>query len=239
MDGLEVESEATGLSANHHDFAVRPGGIVVSISYGEECDSVIERSPGGEVSTVVGDVRDLYVPAPGQFGDEPACHANAITFQPEADTYVLSDRNPNLFVRFTRRGELLWQFGGANPIDTAKHIQGEWTVNHGHHLLPGGSFLFFNNGGTPGNNTANVFEFQLDEQNMTATQTWALMGMADSGSLGDVQRLPNGNVLAVYSNAGIFVEVDAEGSLVQTLTSSAGSVGYANHRETLYGPPPR
>ena len=73
---------------------------------------------------------------------------------------------------------------------------------------------------------------------LTATQLWSYT-TADARSfvLGDVQRLPNGNTLVIYSVAGIMQEVSPTGDLVQTL--SAGSFGYANFRETMYGPPLR
>ena len=58
-----------------------------------------------------------------------------------------------------------------------------------------------------------------------------------SDSLGDAQRLPNGNTIAVLSNDGLIEEVDSSWSVVQTLEAS--SFGYADWRETLYGPPPR
>jgi hypothetical protein len=48
-----------------------------------------------------------------------------------------------------------------------------------------------------------------------------------------VQRLPNGNTVITYSNAGQILEVDSSWSAVQTLK---GSFGYADWRETLYGP---
>jgi hypothetical protein len=55
-----------------------------------------------------------------------------------------------------------------------------------------------------------------------------------SGVLGDVQRLPNGNTLVTFSTGGEIVEVDAAWNTIQTLQSN---FGYANWRETLYGPP--
>jgi hypothetical protein len=52
-----------------------------------------------------------------------------------------------------------------------------------------------------------------------------------------VQRLPNGNTLATYSNQGVIHEVDAQGNLVQEITGPA--VGFSMHRESLYGAPPK
>ena len=57
--------------------------------------------------------------------------------------------------------------------------------------------------------------------------------------LGDVQRLPNGNTLVTYSTKGLIQELDSSWNIVQTLKSSSNSYGYADWRETLYGPPLR
>jgi hypothetical protein len=51
-----------------------------------------------------------------------------------------------------------------------------------------------------------------------------------------VQRLPNGNTLITSSNGGVIQEVDSSWNTVQSIK---GTFGYADWRETLYGPPPR
>jgi hypothetical protein len=59
---------------------------------------------------------------------------------------------------------------------------------------------------------------------------------ATSNVLGDVQRLPNGNLLVTFSTSGQIHEIDRAGKLVMKLTAS--SYGYSEFRESLYGPPP-
>ena len=107
-------------------------------------------------------------------------------------------------------------------------------MNHGHHLLENGNIVFFSNA------KSTVYEYALDESAtaLTATQRWSY-ATPDAASfvLGDVQRLPNGNTLVIYSVGGIMQEVSPMGDLVQTL--NADTFGYANFRETLYGPPLR
>jgi hypothetical protein len=177
---------------------------------------------------VVENVHTIYQPVAD-------CHPNAIHYYPSDDTYTVSDRNPNLFVKFTRQGVPLWQFGGENPV-AENHFVGTWTVNHGHQLLSNGNFVFFNN---TSRSTALVLEYTLDESTWTATEIWRYESTAGSATLGDAQRLPNGNTVVTYSNNGVIHEVDADANLVQSFTSSIGSFGYADFRPTLYGPPLR
>jgi hypothetical protein len=41
-----------------------------------------------------------------------------------------------------------------------------------------------------------------------------------------------------YSNEGVIHEIDSEGEVVQVLTASS-ALGYAMHRDSLYGPSPK
>ncbi len=226
MDGLDVQPNVSGLSGGHHDFTVAPGGVIAVIAWQGGCSAILERTPDGTVTPILPDVSNVYQ-------TDRDCHTNAINYSPYDDTYTLSDRNVNLFVKISREGELIWQFGGTNP--RGNHFTGSWSVNHGHHLQENGNFLFFNNGSMGA--ASAVLEFHLDEASWTATPVWEYRASPSSGTLGDAQRLPNGNTLVTYSNQGVLHEVDANGNLIQSFTTS--SLGYAEFRESLYGPPTR
>jgi hypothetical protein len=217
----------SGFINAHHDFTVLPDGVVAAIAYQNGCDGIIARDAGGTFSNIVDNLNTMYQPA----GE---CHANSIHYHPADDTLTVSDRFGNLYVKFTRSGELLWQFGGSNPI--GDHYAGSWDVNHGHHMLANGNILFFNNGNM-GAQESPVREFSLSTSGFTAAPAWDYVSDEASATLGDVQRLPNGNTLVTYSNAGVIQEVNASGQLVQSFSTS--SLGYTDFRETLYGPPPR
>jgi len=235
MDGMTSEKLA-GLETAHHDLTAIPGGIATLLWNTPGLDahcSLVERSASGELTTVIADLNDVY--------NSNTFHANAVHYYPQDDSYTISDRNPNLFVKVTRRGQLVWQFGGTNPKDQSKFFSGAaWQVNHGHQLLPSGNFLFFNNGsiatGVAG--LSNAREYQLDMATMKATLVWSYAAdKINSMVLGDVQRLPNGNNLVTFSSMGAIHEVAPNGQLVMSLKAS--QFGYATWRETLYGPPPR
>lgn len=229
MDGMTVEDNLSGLDkAVHHDLTAIPGGIAV-LSWSGSGGSVVERADDGTVSKAF-DLINLYA--------NPV-HPNAIHYTPWDDGYTISDRNASLFVKVTRKGQLVWQFGGANPKDPNKVFTGlpAWTINHGHHLLADGTFLFFNNGN--GSEVSNALVFKLDTTTLTATRVLSYRSMGagvSSFTLGDVQHLPNGNVLVTYSAIGLMEEIDPSGTLVASFR--ARPQGYAEYRDTLYGPPP-
>ena len=83
-----------------------------------------------------------------------------------------------------------------------------------------------------------MFELELDEADWAATKTWEYVpDGTNTGILGDVQRLPNGNVLVTYSAQGVIQEVTPKGDVVQSFAGV--SFGYAEFRTSLYGPPLR
>jgi len=235
MDGMTVEKNLSGGATAHHDFTAIPGGVATILwnrsGTNAPC-SVVERTDDGALTTVVADLGAIY--------NSPDFHANAIHYYPDDDSYTIADRNPNLFVKITRRGQLVWQFGGTDPKDPERYfsVLGEpWMVNHGHQLLPNGRFLFFTNG-TLTAPTSEVREYQLDPMAMTATPVWRYRPTnLASPVLGDVQRLANGNTLVTISRNGVIHEVDPAGKVVMTL--QAKQLGYAELRPSLYGPPSR
>ena len=104
-------------------------------------------------------------------------------------------------------------------------------------MLPDGTFYLFNNGtGMGGSST--VRGFKLNTSNMTATSSFTYMGSGvNSMVMGDVEGLPNGNVLVTASTSGQITEVTTAGQVIATFKTNA--FGYTEYRDSLYGPPPR
>ncbi len=227
MDGTHPK-ELTVLADGHHDFTVTPGGRVVSIVHAGRSDGVVEYDPETDhLVHLVEDVGSLYEMV------KPEYHANSITYLEEDDAFILGDRYPSMYDKFDRHGQLQWQFGGANPRGPAFDGAGTWNANHGHHWTNGKMFVFNNQaiGGSP------ILEFDVDEENLKARRVRSIdsEGYA-SLVLGDVQQLPNGNILATYSMAGRLVEYSPEGNVVASV-KVRGSLGYSMFRSSMYGPP--
>jgi hypothetical protein len=231
MDGTNPENNLSGLSTGHHDFTVLPDNGIAVIIWRSGCTAIVERSANGTLTDVVANVSTVYQTTAD-------CHTNAINYYPSDQTYTLSDRNVNLFVKIRRTGELVWQFGGSNARGQTFTGSMSWQVNHGHQLLPDGKFIFFNNGPMQMGASA-ALEYTLNTTSWTATKSaWEYRASGvNSAVLGDTQRLPNGNTLVTYSVAGEIHEVTPSGQLVQKI--DAQTFGYAEFRKSLYGPPLR
>ncbi len=168
--------------------------------------------------------------------------ATSMTYQRETDTFTVGDNPGGLILGLSRQGEPLWQFGTAS-CDRAvapRCWAGFLGRSSGHQLLPENRLLAFYNISLESFSESIVYESVLDETD-TLLVSWVEWdySVTDLLSLayGDVQRLPNGNTLIVYSSANDIREVTPEGEVVQIVTGS--SFGYADFRETLYGPPLR
>lgn len=212
----------------HHDFTVLPDESIGFIQHNGQADRIMERSPDGSVREIIG--------VPEAHGGTSTNHANSIHYNAMDDSYTFSDLNQNCYVKMTRQGQVQWVLGGSTSTFTGDGST--WNRQHGHHVLPGNRFLFFNNGGAGDN--AIAVEVTLDESAMTATRVWEHEGDETSTVLGDVQRLSNGNTLMTYSASGVIQELDASGNVVlQFSWPLGGAIGYAVKRESLYGPPPQ
>src|SRR6185295_12493899 len=169
MDGSGA-TMISGMTGSHHDMTAIPGGFATLLWNSTGIDapcSLVEHADSGTMTTVVANMNTVY--------NSSTFHTNSVHYYPSDNTYTLGDRNPNLYVKVSRTGQLIWQLGGTNPKDAAKQFSGAgtWMVNHGHHLLADGTFYLFNNGGM---GTSTVRGFKLNTSNMTASSTFMYSG---------------------------------------------------------------
>jgi hypothetical protein len=200
-----------------HDGAVVEDNVLAYIDYGMgTCGKVFELdSNGNEV-----EIFDSSDYLPGLF--PPECHLNAIRYNEAKGLYTISDRENDIFA-VDRQGNLKWQLTDIVSNESYGAQQ------HGHHLLQDSFLLFANIGGE--DNNAAVIEYSLTD----GTELFRYDPGLTSIWLGDAQRLPNGNTLAVFSIAGVMHEIDPAGNLVMEIKGDA--CGYAEWRASLYGPP--
>jgi len=241
MDGLTVEDLSSAASGIHHDFTTGlPDGTVGFIRRVGNVDWVSEWKEG-----TVTNKFNVTAMFGSSSGVQP--HANSIHYHVDDDSYTISDRDYNAYVKASRSGTKTWSIGGTSSSFTGDVT---WSVNHGHHWIGPNRLFFFNNGngssmgggmqGGGGSTASHAIELTLDLSTMKATKVWDYSTSNSSSALGDVQILDNGNRLITYSLAGVINEVDnTSKSLIQSLSfSSGGAIGYAVKRASLYGAPP-
>jgi outer membrane protein assembly factor BamB len=245
MDG--IGSVETLNIDRHHDFCVLPDNSIAYIEFENDgtgtCDKIMERSASG-TTTEIYRIRDDFsaLAGSGGMGGE-WCHSNAIHYVPSQEAYYVSVLNQNMIIKFSRGGDLEWALDGdGNTVSGVNYLSGvNWSRQHGHHALDDGTLFIFNNGegGFGGGGSSYALKFSIDEGANSASQTWQYNGGSSSQTFGDVQQMSNGNILIVYSNAGVMHEVSAGATNSPIRTITAGGLGYAEARRSLYGLPDR
>jgi hypothetical protein len=225
LDSTDEEDLGSAFSGIHHDFTILEDGTIAFIRRVGSDDWVAEWKDGTTENLF--NVTEMF--------GEGNPHVNSIHYNPGDDSYTLSDRNYNAYVKSTRAGVKQWKLGGSNSSFTGDVT---WNVNHGHQMIGDTGILFFNNGNS---GASSAIELTLDLDSMVATEVWTYSPNLSSSVLGDVQILENGNRVITFSTSGVIDEVrPSDMSIVQSLEFDAGgAVGYSTKRESLYGPPPR
>jgi hypothetical protein len=249
MDGLEEDVYTDpALQGRHHDFAILPNGnILMHVQangggYGEDGNG--DMFSGGEGPDIIqefdpetGQITDIYHEnddfAPQI--EESGAHTNYLTYVPHLNAISFSLRHTSTIALISYpEGELIDYFGGPN---VGYGI--EWNAQHGHHFLSNGHLLIFNNDGPVGStfgSSSYVLEFDIN--NNPGTQVFEYNSGNTTTAFGDAHRLPNGNTFITYSMSGLTHEIDANGTLLRSMTVNNESIGYSNYRKSLYGPPP-
>jgi len=235
MDGLMEENLSSEFTSMNHQLTVLPDETVAFYAYGANgCDDVKERAPDGTVKTVASSKTVLL-------SNASMCHLNNIQYSMEDDSLVFSNLQSSQIAKVKRSdGSMVWIMNGSTSTIPGISWAGG---NHGIHLLGLNRLVIFNNNaeslGGIGPSMAKEYTFSVTG----GSEVWSYTASPAQPNMvmGDVQRMPNGNTIVAYSTRGVLDEVNAQGMLLQRMTTAvAGSTfGYIEKRATLYGPPPR
>ena len=165
-------------------------------------------------------------------------HGNSIEIDND-DNIIISNRAMDEVIKFHRQsGELIWRLGG--PMNDFTFIndplQGP-NRQHDVRRLPNGNITIFDNGDQRENPLTRITEYQIDEQNMTATLVWEYSHPDGYVSLnqGSAQRLENGNTLiswgGVHNHGQIITEIDYDGNIVLEIEYPSGNHSYKVRKE--------
>lgn len=124
-------------------------------------------------------------------------HPNDITT--DSDTsFLLSNRHMDEITKVDRRtGDIIWRLGGENNDFTFVDDSIYFSHQHSISILSNGNLLLFDNGNLHDLPFSSTVEYQLDEENLTATLITRIRRIPDmfSGHSGCTQRLANGNTI--------------------------------------------
>ncbi|MFX0198767.1 MAG: aryl-sulfate sulfotransferase [Candidatus Hodarchaeota archaeon] len=179
--------------------------------------------------------KDLIV---NDAGEEVAdiTHSNSLFFDPEEDVIYYHSRNVNTFYKIDHKtGQVLWGLGeyGNFTLFDRHGNQRKTLFYHAHAVekMDEDTFILFDNDKhnqtNPENPQSRLLEITINETTMTAHESWSWTAPPAyyCKSLGDADRLPNGNHLGVFgsiwdpnSDIGIrLIEVNETGDIVWEL----------------------
>lgn len=162
-----------------------------------------------------------------------AVHANSIDVDPNGD-FIVSCRFLNEVTKISREtGEILWRLGGKNNQFLFVNGTRRFSYQHAARILPNGNLTLFDNGNHRSPSYSRAVEYELDEENMTATLVWQYRNTPDifGNILGYVQRLPSGNTLICWGGTTpTLTEVRPDGSRTLELTMPALVFSYRAYR---------
>lgn len=218
VDGLKPQEYDAGAS---HDVIPVEGEVMLYIGYNGW--GVMEIDPSGQTRKVL-DFDDII---PENMPLDPFLfHPNSLAYDALNDRYLLSSLGLDVFF-FPRSG------GTKDNLQRLTSMIGPNTGwggrQHRAGPVPNDHLLLFANSGGQAEATSKVFEFDLD----SGEEVWSYDSGEGTDNFGDVQRLPGGNTLVTYSNAGVIQEVTPDGNKVLEIVSNE-YLGYATWFPSLY-----
>ncbi|MCW8805253.1 MAG: aryl-sulfate sulfotransferase, partial [Ignavibacteriaceae bacterium] len=161
-------------------------------------------------------------------------HANALAL--DADGNILySIRHTSSIISISRQtGDVNWILGGKRNEFTfinehTSNAPNYFSFQHDIRVLPNGNITLFDNGTQHSPPYSRGVEYNLDEQNKTATLVWEFRHSPDlfAGSNGSVQRLANGGTIIGWGSASLsgvplFTEVHPDNTIALEFSMPPG-----------------
>jgi hypothetical protein len=129
-------------------------------------------------------------------------HMNSIDIDRDGN-YLVSCRNMSEITKIHRKtGKIIWRLGGKHDRFEWINFDRKFSCQHDIRSLPNGNYTVFDNGNNLNPHFSRAVEFQLDTVRWTVRKIWEARENPDvtSYSMGNVQRLPNGNTLINWSD---------------------------------------
>ena len=257
----EITAKGSLTNTAPHDFIVQENGNILLIShdvremdmtaYGGDSHALVvgaviqELSPDDEIvfewySWDHLPIEETTIALDARPPDDAVAyvHPNGLVLDHD-NNIIVSARNMDTLIKIDRiTGEIIWRMGGPkaphNDFSFIDDPLGGFSHQHNPVILPNGNLLLFDNGNLRENPTTRAVEYEIDQENHTARLVWSYTDGRFSGTMGSVQRLPNGNTLINWgSYQGDYpnvTEITRSGDLILSLTLQPGQFAYRAYR---------
>jgi hypothetical protein len=222
---VDVFQMGNGYLADNHDFQILPNGHALMLCYSSHIIDMSQIVEGGHpAANITGAViqeldvhknvifqwRSIdYIPITDSYKDLTGArigyiHVNSVELDETDGSLILSCRNTYNLIKISRvTGEVIWRLCGKqneftfineNEDNAPLYIRG----THDARVHANGNITMFDNGAYEDDMVrtySRAVEYDIDEENMTATMVWEYRNDPDFLALsgGDCIRLANGN----------------------------------------------
>lgn len=250
LDGSGSTSVPVPLLA--HDFVQHPDGTIgaIAVEFRDfegndrvpamevKGNKIVEVDADGNIETVW-TTWDCFDPGedPGEDIDIGWSLANALDYDPEEDVYYVGMRNFSSIAKVNRStGECMWVLGFVGSSFEFSEGSQRFLHQHQFQLLGDDRILVMDNDGSIGNESR-VLEYELDFENMVATQVWSYVAdpIVYTFVLGEPIRLLDGSTMVNWSAAGQMDLVNEDGEVTWKINTGAGAAfGFNTVVDSLY-----
>lgn len=165
-----------------------------------------------------------------------AVHGNSIEIDNDGNL-ILSSRHLDEITKINRTtGAIIWRFGGLNNQFTFINDPIHFNYQHAARRISNGNITIYDNGNFHTPHYSRAVEYQLNEQNKTATLVWQYNHTPNVfGSWGGyVQRLYNGNTLISWGGTTpTITEVNQQGTVVFEATYPSNFFTYRAYKYNI------
>jgi hypothetical protein len=159
-------------------------------------------------------------------------HGNTIHYRARDDSYLVSLRNQSWVVKVDRTsGQVQWILGeGGNfTLEEGTWFNGQHTPS----WLGDSEIMIYDNGVELTPQVSRAVVYAIDEENLTARQTWSWQVPFYTGAVGDVDRIgPHWLITAGTGTPTIF-EIDDVGNIIWQLEADRGSIYRAERIDAI------
>ncbi|MHB8580719.1 MAG: aryl-sulfate sulfotransferase [Ignavibacteriaceae bacterium] len=252
-----------GYTADLHDFLLLPNGHAILVAFDPEPVDMSQIVSDGNPDAIVigGVIQELdasknvvfqwrswdYLPITDSYEDLTTptvdyLHLNSLDVDNNGNIIASSRHLSTIFKIDRESGDLIWMLGGKqNQFSFINEHEANYpnyfSYQHDVKLQPNGDITLFDNGNQHTPLYSRAAEYQLDEQNKTATLVWEYRHSPDifNFAMGSVQKFSDGNTLIGWgmgsaSGAPALTEIHSDNSTALELYLPQGEVSYRAFR---------